>query len=463
MTRLAMFFEPAGRHATRRRRGPRVSDPPESYHERPVRGLKTVETLRTVNWLIHASRDVASSRLQGYLVHEGLQRRGVTSNLVMSPPVVMRDVPWPFEEHPRLCRLLAGQIVVIQKLTGPRVDHLVTRLRDVGATTIYVQCDYFPDHTTPQLCDAIVCPSAFLAEFYASRGVAKVVRIDDPAENWCRRETIAQEHSSNSRLKLCWIGSRQNWLTLEPLRAVLSEREFEDVRLITVSDHPDADRPWRRSDVNRVIAGCDVGVVPVGNDSRARAKSSNRVVLFMAAGKPVVAGSIPAYEELIRDDENGFLCSAMEDWRRALRALRDPERRHRVALKGYDSVSPRFRVETVVGCWADLLTSLSVADRERTPADREPTGHIAAVRDRAAIRVQARLAYASALVESNKAGRALQQLLKAAPHAMLAPRFGGSWLRSSVEAARTLVKGEVRSRWTAFAALSSVRNACPEE
>lgn len=414
--------------------------------------------------MIHGSRDVASSRMQGYLVHERLHQHGVKSQLAMCPPLVMRDVPWPLEEHPRLCRLLAGQIVVIQKLTGPRVDHLITRLRDVGATTIYVQCDYFPDHTTPQLCDAVVCPSAFLADFYTSRGVAKVVRIDDPVENWCRRETIAEEHPPHGRLKLCWIGSRQNWYTLEPLRAVLSEREFADVRLVTVSDHPDADYSWRRAEVNGIIAGCDAGVVPVGNDSMARAKSSNRVVLFMAAGKPVVAGSIPAYAEVIRNGENGFLCRSSEEWRRALRALRDPERRRQVALKGYDTVSPRFRIETVVGCWADLFASLSAAEGERAPANRPAAGRVAAVRDYAAIRVQARLAYASALVECNQPGRALQQFLKAVPHAIFAPRFGRPLLRSGVQALRTLSGGDATSRWTALDALpSSFRNACPEE
>lgn len=399
---------------------------------------------RPVNWLLHGDYNVASSRLQGYLVHEHLKRLNAASRLIMSPPVVMRDIPWAASEHQRLCRLMSGQVVVIQKLTGPRIDHLVRSLRASGATTIYIQCDYFPDDPTPMLCDVVVCPSTFLADFYASQSTARVVRIDDPVENWCPREVIAAEQAFDGRsLRLCWIGSRHNWHTLQPLRELLVEPEFADVTLTSVSDHPDADRPWRRSDVKNLLSSCDAGVVPVGDGPQAMSKSSNRIVQFMAAGKPVIAGSIPAYEELLRNGENGFLCRSADDWRRAIRLLRDPERRRQVALSAYDSVSRRFRIEATVARWLDLFASLpGTADLSQAASGNS---RFVEMKDSAAIQVQARLEYASVLMECDRPARALSELLRAGPPVLLAPRFVRSWLRCGVQFSRGLVRNSQRT------------------
>ena len=50
--------------------------------------------------------------------------------------------------------------------------------------------------------------------------------------------------------------------------------------------------PWSLDAVREVVPTCDLAVVPAGDGDVYRTKSSNRVVLFMAAGLPVVAGDL---------------------------------------------------------------------------------------------------------------------------------------------------------------------------
>src|SRR5205823_4403229 len=98
-------------------------------------------------------------------------------------------------------------------------------------------------------------------------------------------------------------------------------------RLVTVSNHADADVRWSPGAVRRVVAQSHVGVVPTRPPPVSTAKSNNRVIQLMAAGKPFVAGRIPSYEEVVRQGWNGFLCDSPEEWRAALLELRSPERR----------------------------------------------------------------------------------------------------------------------------------------
>ena len=136
-------------------------------------------------WLLHGDRTVASSRLQGYLIHEGICRRGergLDSHLVYAPPLPYRDVPWSPSADRLLARAMRGGVVVFQKMHGPRTERVVRELAGAGVTTVYIQCDFELENTIPALCDVVVCPSQEMADQLLAQGARRVECIPDPAE-----------------------------------------------------------------------------------------------------------------------------------------------------------------------------------------------------------------------------------------------------------------------------------------
>jgi glycosyltransferase involved in cell wall biosynthesis len=322
-----------------------------------------------VSWLLYGDRTLASSRLQGYLVHDELRRHGVESELLLAPPFPIKDVPWPPELDELVAGSLAGRVVVFQKLGGPRSEAFRAALARARAATVYVQSDLEPENELPFACDLVVCSSRWLAGWYRERGVRHAVTIPDPAEAWRDAARIDGEPRRAGSIRVAWVGYRKSWESVAPLREVLHRPGLEQLELVTVSNHPEADVPWSLERAVQAVESCDVGAVPTRRDDTALAKSSNRVVSFMALGLPVVADRIDAYEELIVDGETGFLCDGPDDWERALLALRSPATRREVALRARERVDPEFRPETVAARWLDVLRPLA---RSGAPGRRDP-------------------------------------------------------------------------------------------
>ena len=326
-------------------------------------------------WLLHGDRSVASSRLQGYLIHEEICRRassGLNSHLVYAPPLPYRDVPWSPSARRLLASAAQGGIVVFQKMLGPATEQLVTELASAGVTTVYIQCDLEPENRIPTLCDLVVCPSREMADRLLAQGAQRVECIPDPAEMvW---PAPVPTRKVRRALRICWLGHAVNFHTLDPVRAILQEEEFRDMQLVTISNHADADVPWSLDAVREVVPTCDFAVVPSGDGDAYRVKSSNRALLFMAAGIPVVAGDLQSYREVIRHKSTGMLTSDAEGYRAAFRLLRDPEIRSVIASQAHQYCFDHFTVNRIVDRWIALFTSL-VPGSNAGPAARHQSGH----------------------------------------------------------------------------------------
>ena len=318
----------------------------------PLQGTNVV-------WLIHGDYRAAGARLQAYHVHQGLRRRGINSWLLQAPLFrnrgIVKDVVWSNDDQDRLAQVAKHRlIVIIHKLRGVNTERLIAVTQKSGAKIIYTQCDLNPHVAAPLSCDAIVCPSQRLAAYYRDKGAGRVEYIMDPVEWWNCPNTIPIS-TVRRGLSVCWVGHRDNWHTLDPLRNLLSEPEFRDMRLVTISDHADADIPWSLKNVREAVPKCDLAVVPSGSGDRYQVKSSNRVALFMAAGLPLIAGRIESYEELITPGWNGFLAAGLDEYRDALRQLRDPEVRDQLRCNAYEYASGRFHIEHNIDAWVSLL------------------------------------------------------------------------------------------------------------
>lgn len=324
-------------------------------------------TLPRTNWVLFGDRTLSCSRLQGYAIHDYLVREGQPSRLLSAPPFPIKDVPWEPPVHELAARLVGGEIVVLDRLKGPRAEALVSELVRRGTPVVFAASDWEPTNPLPTLCTAIVCSSRLLAEHWTGLGYDAVV-IPEPADFWVAPETASRPRSGP--IRLCWIGHRKNWPTLESLRDLLSRPDFDDFELVTVSNHADADVQWSLAAAESALRGSDIAVVPTRTDEAAGYASANRAVQAMAAAKPVVAGRIAAYEDLIDHGVNGYLCDDLEAWRGALVELRDPTVRAAVGARGFETVRPRFHIEVTGRHWTDRLASLPVTSHPASAAER---------------------------------------------------------------------------------------------
>jgi len=320
--------------------------------------LKSKKIKRKVYWLLRGDYNVASSRLQGYLIHSELNKYyhdKFVSEIILAPPFWLDTMPWTDEMYDEFAEITKGQIVVFQKMFGEKFIYLAQKIRDNNGIVIFVNCDLDEDNKVPFFCNTLVVPSTNLANWYKSRGLKDVRIIDDPIENLWDNPRC---HGENSNfLNIGWVGHKNNWQSLEDLKIVLGESEFSDIKLITVSNHKEADVKWSLENVNKTLHRFDIAVIPIKKSQEVDIKSSNRLTLFMGAGIPVIAGNLNSYEEIIRQGINGYIFTSREELRQQLRALRNPILRLRIGKAGFITVKESHSIKNITAKWIDLISS----------------------------------------------------------------------------------------------------------
>jgi glycosyltransferase involved in cell wall biosynthesis len=149
-------------------------------------------------------------------------------------------------------------------------------------------------------------------------------------------------------------------------------REFPETRFVLVGDgekRKDFERQvaelgmdrhflflGRRDDVPRILACCDIGVLP----SRAEGLP-NAVLEYLAAGLPTVASRVGGNAEILQDGKTGLLVPTEDSAALAealLRFLRDPEFAARLGKNGREYVASEFSVQRMIAKTDQLYSEL---------------------------------------------------------------------------------------------------------
>lgn len=314
----------------------------------------------TVHWILFGSTRTGSSRIHGHRIHEELTRQGFDSRLLVAPPpdVQMYDLPWANPEPLTDSGVLAaGDTVIFETVRGERARRLADHLLRQGVQVCFLECDLYPESKLADSATIIVCTSRFLAEEMQRRHPqAKIIPIPDPFEDHLHPEDLPlRVRQETTRLRLVWVGQGAHWETLAPLREILKEFEFQDLKLTTVSNHPAADLMWSPATANTLLRSSDLLVVPAAKTPQAQSKSGNRVVQGMALGCAVLAGDLPAYREVIESGINGFICSTPEEWKSALRSLRDISLRRSIVYNAFQSVIEEYSLPRITSRYVEVL------------------------------------------------------------------------------------------------------------
>ncbi len=247
-------------------------------------------------------------------------------------------------------RLLASDVVVLQRPSQPASVDLVRHLRSMGKTVVIeLDDDMWNIHPSNpvyagwqdpvQRGSLEECIRAATLATVTTPELADVVRPMNRnvviVPNMLAREdwpSTVRDPSPDGRLVIGWAGSRTHLIDLQQLSGtlerVLDEHENVEVRLAGMREVPFREHarlsvvpPVPIEEYPALLAGFDIGIAPVVKGRFNRCKSDLKFLEYSMVGIPTVASDVTTYERSVRHGETGFLAKNPKDWLKYLTML----------------------------------------------------------------------------------------------------------------------------------------------
>jgi hypothetical protein len=314
-----------------------------------------------VLWFLCGNEATPSSRIHGLNVHDKLIRMGYGSQIVHKAPRYMEDLYYPAWSLGLFRYFISSDdIVVFQKLNGPRTVRLLRSLKSKGIRTVFIDCDLPLKKEMALLCDVTICPSNDLLNRYREAGVSNVFYIPDAVESFL------PPHSFRGKKKtIIWFGkSRQGkWEGLEWFRQEVFPSVKDKWEFVTVSDHRHSTFKWDTSTAPGMVNKADLVIIPVSQNDADQVKSANRCTQSMALGVPVLCNYTRSYREVIVDNHNGMISADKNEWIAFIRRLENDQVLATTKVNAFKTAEG-FSMDNLVGQW---ISSLKIEKGDTLP------------------------------------------------------------------------------------------------
>ncbi len=147
-----------------------------------------------------------------------------------------------------------------------------------------------------------------------------------------------------NQINVGWTGSHSTLKYLIELETVLQklESKYSHVNFIVIADKkPElllqrmSFIPWKLETEIDDLRKIDIGIMPLPDNEWTQGKCGFKILQYMALRIPAVASPVGVNGEIIKQKENGFLCSTPQEWFDALSMLIESESlRDELGLKG---------------------------------------------------------------------------------------------------------------------------------
>ena len=179
----------------------------------------------------------------------------------------------------------------------------------------------------------------------------------------------AKKPEEFNRPVIGWIGTPNTWAEyIEPkldlLEAIARENgaTIRGIGAPTMSKENVETVAWSEEAEGELIAGCDVGIMPLSDAPFARGKCGYKLIQFMACGLPVIASPVGVNNEIVEHGVNGFLAETDREWADYLRILAsDPKLRRQMGVAGRKKVESEYSLQV----WGARLGNLLVHAADR--------------------------------------------------------------------------------------------------
>jgi len=175
---------------------------------------------------------------------------------------------------------------------------------------------------------------------------------------------------TTSAIRVAWIGTPVTVKLLIPLVPVLQRIQQENKNLAfrfigaghaSLFDGLNAETPeWSEQEEAKLLADCDLGILPLPDDEFARGKCGFKLIQYMACYLPVVASPVGVNREIVEHGRNGFLASNPEEWYAALsRLIVDRNLRQSMGRAARDKVESCYTLERGFPKWLEVIEGLA--------------------------------------------------------------------------------------------------------
>ncbi len=343
---------------------------------------------------IHAQKPAADSKRLIWVTAGAIKQEGgrQTSPLasaryrVIAPSEALQAQGWHSEiVNEELSQVMGGwggavpkmgDTVIISKVFGDQALRLAQDAKTRGARLIADFCDNFLDHpkrgplqhSLLRMADQVVAATDGMAHAIKKHGYRVDAVISDPVEMPRGEPKFAPAGT----LKLLWFGHAVNLDTLKPLLphlAQLAKRQPLALNVVTLLPNGKVDldklvpdglsvtyTPWSVEATREAIADCDIVVIPVLASQYKVAKSPNRLLEPLRAGRMVVAGPLPAYQPFADSAWIGENLIEGLQW-----ALDNPQEVLKRIQQGQDDIQAFFTVEAIAKAWGEVFEASPVA------------------------------------------------------------------------------------------------------
>ncbi len=230
----------------------------------------------------------------------------------------------------------------------------------------------------------VIAGNRFLADYAArfARNVAVLPTAVDlrPFPQEALRRAREARRARRLAPRIGWVGSRPSLRYLsalgEPLRRLFEETpgaRFVQIcsEFVDLPGVPTETIAWSLEGEPAALLGLDIGLMPLDDSPFSQGKCGLKILMYQAAGLPVVCSPVGANRDLVRENETGLFARTADDWTdRLRRLLADPLLAERMGESGRAHVEQEYESATVGSRLADLVAGAV----DRPPSERPPRG-----------------------------------------------------------------------------------------
>jgi hypothetical protein len=309
-------------------------------------------------------RNSASSRLQGYLIHESMLRQGVDSKIVATH---FQLVSSPFNiQFIKTAYLLRHGNFTHAVFVAPEWSGCQLSLiwKQWGGISICVRCDNVPGQYDRYF-DKTILPTSVLAD---SLLVKRRCIISDHVE--VPSNIFKTDYSVVKKIKVVWVGHQNYGEYITKLIESLKSRSVIDQNFVftVISKGAFANKQWDIGTIFSDILEHDVAFIPIPSGEWFASKSANRLAMMMALGMPIVASRIASYAEIGRDGRNVRFFDDEDSMVSALQFMLEERNRSKLGIAARDDLGDQFSIERIGPLWTEaILGTVNARDQMSRP------------------------------------------------------------------------------------------------
>ena len=219
---------------------------------------------------------------------------------------------------------------------------------------------------------SVIAGNRFLAD-YASRFARHVAILPTgvdlrPFPDDAVRRARQARRAAVGAARIGWVGSRPSLRYLglleEPLRRLCERRplaRFVEVcnAFVELPAVPTEKITWSLEKEAVALLSLDIGVMPLDDSPFSQGKCGLKILMYQAAGLPVVCSPVGVNRDLVEDGQTGFFAVTADDWvDRLHRLLDDPSLAVALGERGRARVLERYEAGAIGSRLADLVAGV---------------------------------------------------------------------------------------------------------